>query len=115
MVGSFIEELVRLFGKIKRALSSFILPDNGAFASWPEKKEKAQERKEIMEKMSEKEFLSPQLNEANKLGIVTTKNFFGGTTVFIDKVKIGGVIKDTHGFIFQFKPTKQEKLFYKSI
>lgn len=60
-----------------------------------------------MNQMNVQEFLYPLLNIAKNLGVVTTKKgFFGDTTVFIDKVKIGGAIKDKFGFIFQFKPTK---------
>lgn len=55
----------------------------------------------------EQEFLKPFLIEAERLGAVTTKKtFLGGITLFIDKTKIGGLIKDNGNYIFQLKPTK---------
>lgn len=64
-----------------------------------------------MIKWSEQEFLGPVLKEASRLGkVATKKSFLGGTVVWIDKVKIGGVIKDTQGFLFQMKPTKKGKI-----
>lgn len=64
-----------------------------------------------MTKWSEQEFLGPVLKEAAMLGTVTTKkSFLGGTVIWIDKVKIGGVIKDRQGFLFQLKPTKKGEM-----
>ena len=57
--------------------------------------------------LTEQVFLKPLLVEAERLGTVTTKkSFFGGTVIFIDKTKIGGLIKDNGSYLFQFKPTK---------
>lgn len=64
-----------------------------------------------MTKWSAQEFLRPVLKEAARLGTVTTKkSFLGGTVIWINKVKIGGVIKDKHGFLFQLKPTKKGEM-----
>lgn len=57
--------------------------------------------------LTEQVFLKPLLVEAERLGTVTTKkSFFGGTVIFIDKTKIGGLINDNGHYVFQFKPTK---------
>lgn len=57
--------------------------------------------------LTEQVFLKPLLVEAERLGTVTTKkSFFGGTVIFIDKTKIGGLIKDNGSYLFQFKATK---------
>lgn len=57
--------------------------------------------------LTEQVFLKPLLVEAERLGTVTTKkSFLGGTIIFIDKTKIGGLIKDNGSYLFIFKPTK---------
>lgn len=57
--------------------------------------------------ITEQAFLNPLLVEAERLGTVTTKkSFLGGTVIFIDKTKIGGLIKDNDIYLFQLKPTK---------
>ena len=57
--------------------------------------------------ISQDVFLKPLLVEIERLGTVTTKkSFFGGTVIFIDKIKIGGLIKDNNRYLFQLKPTK---------